>query len=454
MIKSRAFGKAIPWLALAVGLTSAAPAQALPVHGPFARAASTPKIDHVIVIVQDGRSFNDLFLGYPGATTSPTGKSSHGKTVRLRQQPLASSATLSATFPQAVTAIDYANGEAMDGFNPAAYQYVRRADVQTYWNIAQQYVLGDHFFASDLDGSFQGHQYLIAGQPKTTWGDPTNATIGVATAAPRDTVALLNPSTEARHADRRKKTAVCFDPPVTQRSTRRSRDELDAAAICLALLRARDQHRPGLHLVGLRRDQPHPQRRRLDDDIVSPPTQFISDVAAGTLAPSPGSRRTLRTPTIPATARRTVPAGWRAWSTPSVTASFGIRRAIFVLWDDWGGSLRSVAAAAARLRRPRHPRTADRRSRRMRWPASSDASRTRSTSSAASCAHRGNVRPAAACGERRRADAFGTDVFNFARRRERSSRSRRERDYRRPGNSRRSDPGRTSVDRLHGRARA
>ena len=52
-----------------------------------ARDFSSPihagKITHIIYIVQTGRSFDDLFQGYPGAKTSSTGQTSNGKTVAL-----------------------------------------------------------------------------------------------------------------------------------------------------------------------------------------------------------------------------------------------------------------------------------------------------------------------------------------------------------------------------------
>ena len=50
----------------------------------FASDASGGKITHVIYIVQEGRSFDDLFQGYPGAQTSSTGAISTGKVVKLR----------------------------------------------------------------------------------------------------------------------------------------------------------------------------------------------------------------------------------------------------------------------------------------------------------------------------------------------------------------------------------
>ena len=47
-------------------------------------ATGAGKITHVVYIVQENRSFNNLFQGYPGAYTVPTGKNSYGDTITLQ----------------------------------------------------------------------------------------------------------------------------------------------------------------------------------------------------------------------------------------------------------------------------------------------------------------------------------------------------------------------------------
>src|SRR5579863_3192438 len=63
---------------------------------PFPRSGEAPKslgttgkIDHVVYIVQENRSFDSVFEGYPGADTVSHGKDSHGKTIPLRPVSLA-----------------------------------------------------------------------------------------------------------------------------------------------------------------------------------------------------------------------------------------------------------------------------------------------------------------------------------------------------------------------------
>src|SRR5271169_1701901 len=43
------------------------------------------KIEHVVFIVQENRSLNNLFMGYPGAYTVSSGKDSKGGTIALQQ---------------------------------------------------------------------------------------------------------------------------------------------------------------------------------------------------------------------------------------------------------------------------------------------------------------------------------------------------------------------------------
>src|SRR5580700_5178532 len=41
------------------------------------------KIKHIVYIIQENRSFDNLFQGYPGANTVSRGKDSNGQTIEL-----------------------------------------------------------------------------------------------------------------------------------------------------------------------------------------------------------------------------------------------------------------------------------------------------------------------------------------------------------------------------------
>ena len=162
-------------------LPSGAPGSALPgATGRHARGATQSPIAHLIVVVQQGRSFNDLFAGYPGADsqtygcaegssarppTSGSGCPSGDTTVPLQQVALDKGCVVGRVnyFPTA-----YNNG-AMDGWNQlyvqnplCPYTTVRRGDTRPYWRIARAFALADQAFASTHFGPFPNMLYTIA----------------------------------------------------------------------------------------------------------------------------------------------------------------------------------------------------------------------------------------------------------------------------------------------------
>jgi phospholipase C len=150
----------------------------LPGSGTQNGSSSSP-IKHVVIVVQENRTFNDLFATFPGADGSTTGKMRKGSgssaktvTVKLSEKDLFSKSDVPHTYPEFLTA--YRDGN-MDGFNKIRfagngesvgslpYQYVNPAQIKPYWALARQYVLADHLFQTQGSGSFTAHQDLIAG---------------------------------------------------------------------------------------------------------------------------------------------------------------------------------------------------------------------------------------------------------------------------------------------------
>jgi phospholipase C len=133
------------------------------------------KIQHIVILIQENRSFDNLFATYPGADGTTTGKIHTGQTVPLKKVGLIAKDLCHAWRG---FQIEYDGGK-MDGFDevplgagckknvpPAGsytYQYVDPDKIRPYWTMAQQYVLGDHMFETQSSGSFIGHQDLIAG---------------------------------------------------------------------------------------------------------------------------------------------------------------------------------------------------------------------------------------------------------------------------------------------------
>jgi phospholipase C len=131
----------------------------------------TIPISHVIIMIQENRSFNNLFATFPGADGATKGKMGK-KTIALKAEPL----IWQCDFGHSRSGFlrDYDGGK-MDGFNtegggkcgPHAgrnpYQYVIPAQLGPYWDIAGQYVLADQTFQTQGSGSFTAHQDLIRG---------------------------------------------------------------------------------------------------------------------------------------------------------------------------------------------------------------------------------------------------------------------------------------------------
>lgn len=137
----------------------------------MARPASSSgsNISHVVIVVQENRSFDNLFATFPGAAGTTKGLLNDGKYVKLKQRKLESGMVLANSWPAFVT--DYDGGK-MDGFNlvwvnehrcTCAYQYVNPKQIKPYWSMAEQYVLADHMFPTQASGSFTAHQDLIRG---------------------------------------------------------------------------------------------------------------------------------------------------------------------------------------------------------------------------------------------------------------------------------------------------
>ncbi|MGA7201422.1 MAG: alkaline phosphatase family protein, partial [Candidatus Cybelea sp.] len=152
-------------------------------------------IGHVVIIVQENRSFDNLFEGAPGADTRSYGYGSHGNKITLKPVGLAAAWDLQHTFASFLLTC---NGRGMypgtdcrmNGFdrervtcggpgelpcpNPhPQYAYVPRDETKPYFEMAREYVLADRMFASNLDeSSFVSHQYIIAGQASAALNFP------------------------------------------------------------------------------------------------------------------------------------------------------------------------------------------------------------------------------------------------------------------------------------------
>ncbi len=154
-------------------LSACSSAGTVPAPGAAAAHAvhsTVAQIHHVVVMVQENRSFDDLFATFPGADGATSGMMHNGEIVPLKEVGLAA-LDINHTYPTYLQ--DYDNGQ-MDGFDLSKYgtgqkagkypyQYVNPSKIQPYWTLARNYVLADHMFQTQGSGSFTAHQDLIAG---------------------------------------------------------------------------------------------------------------------------------------------------------------------------------------------------------------------------------------------------------------------------------------------------
>lgn len=134
-------------------------------------------IKHVVIMVQENRSFDNLFNGYPGSDTVSAATLADGTTLPLKKIGLEDGIDVDHTHNQFVRDFD---GDKNDGWNTAAailiaptpqpqpsgyaYAYVDPNETAIYRTLASRFVLADRMFQSNSGPSFAAHQYLIAGQ--------------------------------------------------------------------------------------------------------------------------------------------------------------------------------------------------------------------------------------------------------------------------------------------------
>lgn len=124
-------------------------------------------IQHVIIVVQENRTVDNLFQGLPGATTQSWGLNSENQHVTLQPVPLTAHYDLS----HAHTAFlgDYNKG-AMNGFDKdttqacakntcpsqatASYGYAPQSETGPYFDLAAQFAFGDEMFQTNEGPSF------------------------------------------------------------------------------------------------------------------------------------------------------------------------------------------------------------------------------------------------------------------------------------------------------------
>jgi phospholipase C len=335
----------------ACGGTSGLLRNAAPSSGQPATASSPSPIQHIVIIVQENRTFNDFFATFPGGDGTTTGMIEKDpacnipktETIALTEGPLATSRDFVHAYGGFATARDKGK---IDGYDKvvdqtgpectAAYQYTEPSQIQPYWDLAKQYTLAEHMFTTQGDSSFTAHQDLIAGStvvPSTnlalvnfptcggncSWG--CDATAGTKTSLisfdnqwvkyqAKGPFPCMTYETIATLLDNQGISWRYYVPPVKQEYGK----ELSAFDAIKAIRYGSDWQ-----------------------NVVSPETQILNDAADGQLADVSWVIPDKPESDHPGTGIDKGPS-WVATVVNAIgESSYWNSTAIIVIWDDWGG---------------------------------------------------------------------------------------------------------------------
>jgi phospholipase C len=303
-------------------------------------------VKRVVVIVQENRSFDNLFHGFPGARTARYGYLHDGTKVALRAAGL-TGPDVSHVWRDAIN--DWNHGK-MNGFDlnrsnghqagRYAYQYVAKRYIEPYWDMAQQYVLADEMFPTMFGGSFTAHLDLIAGTTDLRSGV---AEVDVPLALPWGCDAPGGTRTSLLDTSRIERWGGGPFPCFTQFAT--AADLLDRAHVSWAYYAPAVGGRNIAGKVWSEFDAISAVRRGPDwsRNVISPPGRVLEDIGAGRL---PRVAWIIPDSTDSDHAGEGSDTG-PSWVTSVVNAvgesPYWDSTVIVVLWDDWGGWYDSVA---------------------------------------------------------------------------------------------------------------
>jgi phospholipase C len=235
-------------------------------------------IKHIVFLIKENHSFDNIFGRFPGADGTRTGQISTGRTVHLGVTPDHTLLDIGHAGDSASLAI---NSGRMDGFNllPGAMQSGRDialsqyapSQVANYYNYARRFTLDDHFFSTISGPSFPNHIVTIAGTSNNIVDNPRGQTHHAwgCDGGPFSIVNAINPDTGESYL-----TKPCFN-------VRTIVDELQKAHVSWRY------YAPGLYQSGFIWNAldtiRHIRYSRLWKSNVSPETAFVKDARAGRL---------------------------------------------------------------------------------------------------------------------------------------------------------------------------
>jgi phospholipase C len=361
-------------LAACSGAGSSTPS--LPAHSMAHHRTGSSPIQHIVVVIQENRTFNDFFATFPGVTGTTTGeelvKNSKGKfveqSIALKEVNLESKSSLNHLYSAYLTAY---NGGAMDGFSivkrstngkpekTAPYQYVNPSQIQPYWTIASQWGIANAMFSTQGSGSFTAHQDLIrggtcittvcsppSGNSESLIDDPDNNAYWGCRSPSGTTTSVINMSTGTVSHNGPFPCSNDFPDYGGSNSYPTLRDLLDAKSITWKY------YTPGLIKDGpgalwnaFQVIYPVYSGTEWKTNVITPNTTIFSDLTSGKLAAMSWLIPDGANSDHSGYASDTGP----SWVASVVNAigqsSYWDSTVIIVVWDDWGGLYDPVAPA-------------------------------------------------------------------------------------------------------------
>jgi len=296
-----------------------------------AQAAVRAKIQHVIVVILENRSFDNIFQFYDHnkadiANISGTAVDMNGNAVTLQPQTL--TASMTGTGHSHVDFISDYDGGKNDGWPSFAYGYAPKSEIQPYLDIASESAISDRFFHGITGPTFPSHleiggatTYGVIDNPATnTWGCDS---------PPGTKVATFDPSMP--HEENPNGPFPCFE----QLSIF---DLLDRTSPATSW-RYYDEP-PGMSAVGNLDIAAYFRHIRYGPDwgtkIAKSDAEFIPALAAGTVPqvsfviPNETSTDGAGTPSLGPTYVKTLVNAFGA-------SSYYQNSLMIITWDDWGG---------------------------------------------------------------------------------------------------------------------
>jgi phospholipase C len=344
-----------------------ATAPSVPAGASQHRKVGFTPIQHVIVMIQENRTFNDFFATFPNAVGSTTGYElvKSGSTyvkqkITLTEGKLEQKGNGNLVHTYGAFLEGYQNG-AMDGFNlivgnngqpegAAPYEYVNPSQIKQYWAIASAWGLADEMFQTQGSESFTGHQDLIRGG---TYISPSRSLVDSPTAS-QAWGCDSNPGTRTSivttqlkyHRDSGPFPCSNVFPDYGSNGYKTLRDLLDAKSVSWKYYTPQfEKKQPNgiwnaFDVIAPVRYGPE----WTDGHIASPETSIFNDIKNGALPAMSWVIPDAQNSDHPGYAARDTGPAWVASVVNAVgESSYWNSSVVIVVWDDWGGFYDPVA---------------------------------------------------------------------------------------------------------------